>query len=695
MWFEGVISCRRRLAKRHEKTPLRQLFLHDDASSFAKYGAMVARVRAGMAARKLQVQDAFMWVDVDHNGLISLDEVFGMLEWLKMFDTPSAERRTRRGAEAAHSRPLEETVFLLRSISHEAHLSYAEFVTLLEPDGIQLGLVGCTALGEQALAPAHAQELLDMLQSQMATKQAKYAELEAAEAITLVRMRARLDKQMRSRDFSWMRQRGGSNPTTTLAACLYDFTRGEAGTQRNAPGWLDAHGEWLFCRAGSARVPCAKLRAGSVIVDADRSHAHLQVTHDAHFVLRVPFRKNGGGARLNQFTVTLVAKIKDCYMERVLMSPSPRCGDVVTDCGLQDQLVGALDFENGGVMDHRPCPDPPELTEDEWHVISMAVDVVSSTITHYIDGKIASIVKGSGADDTFHLELDGGNSISSRIAVLGPYNDVGHWFETECEERTKESGDYYLRSVAIHSRTLSSEQVKHEAAALRAMLIEDAIAQLPFELQTPMSASHAKEPIVSTSGVLREANELRRQSMKRVGAIWLSLREGQGPQLLEELLEALEPHDLPLCKEWVAPDTGESEWRAATAAMVDEYGGTLLILAAASGSVKLVERLLHAGANIARREGGCTALHAAAGMAELPACQMLIDAHAPIEARDTMGRTALRVACDKGCQEASRSLQPPPLLQATLATPHLLLDNVPAGCPSTGRCWRRSSPSRR
>ena len=77
LWFEGVMSCRRRLGKTWEKTPLRQVFFHKDLWSVVKLGCMVARLRAAVSARELQTQDAFMLVDTDNNGLISLDEVFG------------------------------------------------------------------------------------------------------------------------------------------------------------------------------------------------------------------------------------------------------------------------------------------------------------------------------------------------------------------------------------------------------------------------------------------------------------------------------------------------------------------------------------------------------------------------------------------------------------------------------------------
>ena len=94
-------------------------------------------------------------------------------------------------------------------------------------------------------------------------------------------------------DFSWMRQSkltGAMNPRTTRTSCYYDFTRGVVGTQQEAPLWMEGHGKWLCVRQGSARVPCYKGFGPTFVV------------------LRVPFRKNGDGTHLNQYTCTLMCK---------------------------------------------------------------------------------------------------------------------------------------------------------------------------------------------------------------------------------------------------------------------------------------------------------------------------------------------------------------------------------------------------
>ena len=73
-----------------------------------------------------------------------------------------------------------------------------------------------------------------------------------------------------------------------------------SGTQEGAPMWMEGRGKWLYVRQGSARVPCYK-GYGSTFV-----------------VLRVPFRKNGGGLHLNQYTATLFCKLSAVRMRGLL-----------------------------------------------------------------------------------------------------------------------------------------------------------------------------------------------------------------------------------------------------------------------------------------------------------------------------------------------------------------------------------------
>ncbi|RWR90638.1 Signal recognition particle protein [Cinnamomum micranthum f. kanehirae] len=79
---------------------------------------------------------------------------------------------------------------------------------------------------------------------------------------------------------------------------------------------------------------------------------------------------------------------------------------------------------------------------------------------------------------------------------------------------------------------------------------------------------------------------------------------------------------------------------------VDEDGRTALLFAAGLGSEPCIEVLAEAGADLDRRDsqGGLTALHMAAGYARPGAVKRLVELGADSEAEDAKGRTALALA---------------------------------------------------
>ena len=116
IFFTSALTCRRRLAKKWEATPLAAIFsLYEDVWSLLVLRAMVLRVRVTIASRGLLAHDAFLKFDADCDGRLSLVEIYGALEWLGLAPTP------------------DEVVSFARSLSAEAALSYSEFVTLLTP----------------------------------------------------------------------------------------------------------------------------------------------------------------------------------------------------------------------------------------------------------------------------------------------------------------------------------------------------------------------------------------------------------------------------------------------------------------------------------------------------------------------------------------------------------------------------------
>ena len=77
-------------------------------------------MREAILQRGLQLHDAFLMFDYDRNGLLSLAEVYGALEWLQV--------RAARWALIVTPR---DVLFFVRTIGHEPHLTYSEFIELL------------------------------------------------------------------------------------------------------------------------------------------------------------------------------------------------------------------------------------------------------------------------------------------------------------------------------------------------------------------------------------------------------------------------------------------------------------------------------------------------------------------------------------------------------------------------------------
>lgn len=76
-----------------------------------KQRAQAVRVREAIKQRGLLLHDAFQKFDYDRNGLLSLAEVYGALDWLEIPGVLPAE-----------------VIFFVRSISSEPHISYAQFM---------------------------------------------------------------------------------------------------------------------------------------------------------------------------------------------------------------------------------------------------------------------------------------------------------------------------------------------------------------------------------------------------------------------------------------------------------------------------------------------------------------------------------------------------------------------------------------
>merc|ERR1719399_1102346 len=119
VFWTMAAACRRRLARRWEATPLARLFALEDEWSMMQQRAQAVRVRDAIRRRGLLLHDAFVKFDYDRNGMLSLGEVYGALEWLRVPDVTPAD-----------------VLFFVRSVSRAGtSISYGEFLEALCGDG--------------------------------------------------------------------------------------------------------------------------------------------------------------------------------------------------------------------------------------------------------------------------------------------------------------------------------------------------------------------------------------------------------------------------------------------------------------------------------------------------------------------------------------------------------------------------------
>ena len=701
LFFATVVACRRRLAKRWEQTPLAKLFTLEDEWSLLKLEAMRVHVRAAIRRRGLLLHDAFLLFDQDDDGLLSLTEVCAALTWLGLPSVATAD-----------------VISLVRSLSQQPQLPYAAFIELLAPpdqlqhgnergDSAELGAGAATLEadgGLALLAPEGSSSSSSSsaavcptvtspagFQDASAAAAAQAESLEAAWTAGVLAERAldeQLEKQMEEQaeaarrlveaqlldsDFSWMRTckaEGGRNPRTTRTSCSYDFTRGIPGTQKGAPLWMEGRGRWFHVRQGSARVPCIKGRGG------------------AFLVLRVPFRKSGGGTFCNTWTLSAMVKFQSVSMRGLLSTAG---WDQFTQLAEGDDEAQLVMNGSGAIGAHGVfgCEGgigaemmPQHVRANTWHALSISVDAVAGVIHTYIDGVPASAVKVS------KICKDGQDALKGRLALF--YGK-------------RLSGDYYLRQATVHNRALDASQVAKEHAMLHTLLMDDAVFAVPAALRPTIMREHQMtsvnsllmEVLRSTAGdvaagtcslldgdaalpasavavsdgsmavgggfstpesLKQRVIELRASGRAKADELWRSLRllasSAGATTAGSELMQGVQPHDMAVGARWA--------WSQSVIEESDEpFGETLLHAAAHVGHLALVNALIDNGADSARvgAVSSMTPLHAAAASGHTAVCLRLLQAGASVSALSSAGkRSALHLACARGHTETAKAL---------------------------------------
>jgi len=649
LFFSTLVACRRRLAKRWEQTPLARLFALPDEWALLKLEALRVRMRHAIARRNLLLHDAFLQFDRDDDGLLCLGEVHCALQSLELTLT------------------LQDVVTFVRSISPEPHISYGAFMELLSAPGLDADVVEVKEVKEVKeveevdtvatnTPEPQAQQLRLLIQSEppvtvrlqlrLASTLAQPADLQevSASLYTLwlagVQRERKLDEMLEAQiqeqakraqqfveaqlldsDFSWMRdsrrQSTKRNPRTTRTSCFYDFTLGTVGSQKGAPLWTEGCGRWMHVCQGSAKLACVKLY------------------ENAFFVLRVPFRKSGGGNFCNTYTVSMMLMASHVSARAVMSSGGWDQWNQLSD---GDEPAQIMMNDRGVIGSHNSFSlesgSGSHVASGQWTAVSFAVDTIYGTIRTFVNGEESAVVRSP------KICKDGQHALKGRLALFFARAD-------------RPSGDrMYIRQVTIHNRALEASQVAKEHEMLHELLIEDALATVPPYLMLTLSAEHALLPFKQAKAIRARVRAIRGGASTTAYELWRALLLPAPADEIDRLLKSMKPHDVAVAAHWLCRESSIEE-------SAPPAGETLLHCAAHAGCEALVASLLEAGARPSARGSisGCTPLHAAAARGHVSICRQLLSAGAKTSIPSSCSkRTALDLACLAGHGEVARLL---------------------------------------
>jgi Ca2+-binding EF-hand superfamily protein len=593
-FFTAMVACRRRLAKRWEQTPLAKLFTFEDQWSLLKQRAQAVRMREAIRARGLLLHDAFQKFDWDHNGYLSMGELYGALEWLKL---PGLS-------------PQDVVFFMKNAGAEKTQLSYNDFIGMLLPDATE-GEDSAGALELLENSPADASsvqqgaeaprnkltkeqsrvmpkcedELRELLAQQVSTERKQEEAMQKLEA-RQARVAHELLQSDNADSFAWMQSFHFSetkltNPHTTRSAVMYDFAKGIEGTRRGAPLWIEGRGKWELAIEGG--VKCYK------------------GWEDNYVVLRVPFRKNGSGMHLNQYSVSLYVKFRkaDGFGDFGLFSSQG--WDQFSKPKENESVESALAFvtDRGGLGALGSFGEKRYVMSGTWHTITVTVDTVAGCMKTYCDTELVATIQSG------KITRDGQFALRGRVALLFQ-NGGAHSI-------------FHLRSATVHSRVLSPGMIASEHAMHQQLHIRDAIQRAPPIHRASLSAHHVRQPYASVDSLVAALTKLHVEIDKQTSALW-DLIQARDLLRLRSFLEDLAQDSALAETFW----TYASAWSKVTThadqknETVSPFGESLLHAAAFAGHLDLVLRLVKQGANVNRQGkfSSCSALHSAAAAGE-------------------------------------------------------------------------------
>jgi len=584
-FFTAMVACRRRLAKRWEQTPLAKLFTFEDQWSMLNQRAQAVRMREAIRARGLLLQDAFQKFDWDHNGFLSMGELYGALEWLKL---PGLT-------------PQDVIFFMKHAGAEKTQLSYTEFIAMLLPDAaegednlelLENSPADGSSAQNSAGAPRHKltkevsrvmpkceDELRELLAQQVSTERKQEEALEKIEA-RQASLAHELLQSENADSFAWMQnfhfsQTKLTNPHTTRSAVMYDFGKGVEGTRRGAPLWIEGRGKWQLVIEGG--VKCYK------------------GWEDNYVVLRVPFRKNGSGMHLNQYSVSLYVKFRNADSGDLGLLSS-QGWDQFSKPKENESVESALAFVTGrgGIGALGSFGEKRYVMNGTWHTITVTVDTVAGCMKTYCDAELVTTIQSG------KFTRDGQFALRGRLALL--FQNGAHSI-------------FHLRSATVHSRVLSARMIASEHAMYQQLHILDAIQRAPPIHRASLSANHARQPYPSVVSMVAALTKLHVEIDDKASALW-DLIQARDLLRLRSFLEDLAQDKAQAETFW----TYASSWSKVTTRAdqknetVSPFGETLLHASAFAGHLDLVLHLVRQGANVNRqgKHSSCSALHSAA-----------------------------------------------------------------------------------
>ena len=381
-------------------------------------------------------------------------------------------------------------------------------------------------------------------------------------------------------------------------------------------------------QSGSSRVPTLKAE--------DR----------AFLVLRVPFRKSGGGTYCNTWTVTLMVKMHQIGSRHLLSTggwdqfTQMQEGDDPAQWLLSDDgSVGTLNTftsSEGDAAGAGASEGEGRIKESTWHAISISVDAVTGVVRTFIDGEETVTVRSP------KICKDGQFALKGRLALF-----YGGGRGASC--------GYYLRSATVHNRALEQSHISKEHSMLHELLLTDAIAAAPSALRPSLQGENA--PTFTSPHELKlYLRELKASGNAKAEELWRGLLLDKPTEAsITALTKQMASHDLAIGARCVF----ERKSGCAIEETEAPYGESLLHAAAHVGNAPLVTSLITAGASPSRQgiTSGCTPLHAAASAGHVAVCEQLLTAGAKVAVLSTATkRSALHFACLKGHSAVAKLL---------------------------------------